>query len=72
MFNLLTNARLAQLALAISLSLSLNPLSAAELDPKAISIKLPDQINWVANPGGSESAVLVGDPSKPGLYVASK
>ncbi|MCD2450465.1 cupin domain-containing protein [Methylicorpusculum oleiharenae] len=44
-------------------------ISASELDPKAISIKLPEQINWVANPSGSETAVLVGDPSKPGLYV---
>ena len=69
MLHFLTIPRLAQFALAIGLSLSLNPLSAAELDPKAISIKLPDEIKWVANPGGSESAVLVGDPSKPGLYV---
>ncbi|MDP3528582.1 cupin domain-containing protein [Methylicorpusculum sp.] len=44
-------------------------ISASDLDPKAISIKLPEQINWVANPSGSETAVLVGDPSKPGLYV---
>lgn len=55
--------------LAISLCLYLGILTAAELDPKAIAIKLPDEIKWVANPGGSESAVLVGDPSKPGLYV---
>lgn len=40
-----------------------------ELDPKAISIKLPKEIKWTANPSGSETAVLVGDPSKPGLYV---
>lgn len=40
-----------------------------ELDPKAISIQLPKDIKWVANPSGSETAVLVGDPSKPGLYV---
>lgn len=54
---------------AISLYLYLGILTAAELDPKAITIRLPDEIKWVANPGGSESAVLVGDPSKPGLYV---
>jgi hypothetical protein len=41
----------------------------ANLNPKAINITLPEKINWVANPSGSESAVLVGDPSKPGLYV---
>ena len=60
---------LARLILAVALTISFNSISAAELDSKAISIKLPEQINWVANPGGSESAVLVGDPSKPGLYV---
>lgn len=41
----------------------------AGLDPKAIAIKLPDEIKWVPNSGGSETAVLVGDPAKPGLYV---
>ncbi|OAI19197.1 hypothetical protein A1507_07900 [Methylomonas koyamae] len=55
--------------LGIALSLSAAASNAAELDPKAISIKLPEQINWVANPSGSETAVLVGDPAKPGLYV---
>jgi len=58
-----------RLALATCLVLSFGSVSAADLDPKAISIKLPDDIKWVANPSGSESAVLVGDPSKPGLYV---
>jgi len=42
---------------------------AAELDPKAIAITLPDKIQWVSNPNGSETAVLVGDPGQPGLYV---
>ena len=43
---------------------------APDLDPKAISIQLPAQIKWVkAANGGSEQAVVVGDPSKPGLYV---
>ena len=41
---------------------------AADLDPKAISIQLPADIKWVRN-GGAESAVMVGDPSKPGLYI---
>jgi len=56
-------------ASAIGLLLYMGPASAADLDPKAISIKLPDEIKWVANPSGSETAVLVGDPSNPGLYV---
>lgn len=41
---------------------------ATDLDPKAINIRLPAEIKWVKG-NGSESAVLVGDPSKPGLYV---
>jgi quercetin dioxygenase-like cupin family protein len=47
-----------------------SPGQAAELNPAALTYKLPDQIKW--NPpsaAGSQNAVLVGDPSKPGLYV---
>ena len=43
---------------------------AAELNPAAVAYQLPDQIKW--NPpsaAGSQNSVLVGDPSKPGLYV---
>jgi quercetin dioxygenase-like cupin family protein len=54
---------------ALALAACLASAQAADLDPKAISIKLPDQIKWVRNPSGSETAVLVGDPTKPGLYV---
>ncbi len=57
------------LLLVLTSGLISHSVHAEELDPKAIAIKLPEQINWVANPGGSESAVLVGDPAKPGLYV---
>jgi quercetin dioxygenase-like cupin family protein len=69
MFPNFNNFNPCKLALAIGLSISLGTASAADLDPRAISIKLPDQIKWVSNPSGSETAVLVGDPSKPGLYV---
>jgi hypothetical protein len=44
-------------------------LQAAELDPKAINIQLPKDIKWVASGTGAEQAILVGDPSKPGLYI---
>ena len=41
-----------------------------QLNPKAISIKLPDQIPWKRNEAGTnETAVLAGDPEKPGIYV---
>ena len=45
---------------------------AVELNPAAVTFKLPDQIEWKTPPGapaGAEIAVLAGDPSKPGLYV---
>lgn len=41
----------------------------AKLDPAALSYKLPSQIHWVGDAMGAQTAVLVGDPSKPGLYV---
>jgi hypothetical protein len=42
---------------------------AAELDPKVLTFKLPDQVNWgPVTPGGNQQAVLFGDPDKPGLY----
>jgi quercetin dioxygenase-like cupin family protein len=43
---------------------------AVELNPAALVFQKPDQIKW--NPpsaAGSQNAVVVGDPSKPGLYV---
>ena len=43
---------------------------AAELNPAALLYQLPDQIRWSApSAAGSQNAVLVGDPSKPGLYL---
>lgn len=41
---------------------------AAEPDPKAITITLPDSIQWRKGPN-QDSATLVGDPSKPGVYI---
>lgn len=69
MFGIFSRRQLSQLTLTIVLLGSFGAAAAVDLDPKAISIKLPEQINWVPNPSGSETAVLVGDPNKPGLYV---
>jgi len=57
------------LALAV-LCLSVGAAHAAELNPAAVTFKLPDQIEWKQgeNPG-AQRAVLVGDPTKPGLYM---
>lgn len=57
------------LALLLALGLG-GAASAAELDPRAVTFKLPDQIPWgPVTRGGNQQAVLVGDPAKPGLYV---
>src|ERR1700733_6228699 len=44
-------------------------INAATPDPKVLAYQLPDKIHWTENPGGAKQAVLVGDPSKPGLYI---
>jgi hypothetical protein len=46
------------------------PTQAVELNKAAVIYQLPDQIKW--NPPsatGAQNSVLVGDPSKPGLYM---
>jgi hypothetical protein len=54
----------------IALCLTFVPARAAELNPAAVKFTLPDHIPWKPNAnGGADSAVLVGDPSKEGLYV---
>jgi hypothetical protein len=47
----------------------LGSVCTADLNPAAIAIQLPNQIKWVDRGNGQEIAYLVGDPSKPGLYV---
>ena len=42
----------------------------ADLDRSAVEVTPPAEIRWVRNAAGTaESAVLFGDPSKPGPYV---
>jgi hypothetical protein len=62
-------SRIGRLALVIAMLIGFGAVRvAADLDPKAINIQLPKDIKWVRG-NGAETAVLVGDPSKPGLYV---
>jgi quercetin dioxygenase-like cupin family protein len=43
---------------------------AAELNPAAVTIKMPDRLTWRdPESSGTNQAVLQGDPNKPGLYV---
>lgn len=49
----------------------LGPANAVELNPAAITIKLPSDIKWRDPLGvsGVNQAILHDDPTKPGLYV---
>jgi hypothetical protein len=50
--------------------LSIAAATGQQLDPKVVTFKLPDQIAWKDNPkAGNRSAVLQGDPTKPGPYA---
>jgi len=44
------------------------PGRAAEPDPKAVSVTLPDKIEWKKGEA-SDTATVQGDPSKPGIYI---
>jgi hypothetical protein len=62
-------ARLASAVIVVA-AMSVTPARAQQLDPKVVGVKLPDQIEWKTNPAGTNrSAVLQGDPSKPGPYA---
>ena len=53
----------------ILLLIAFGSLHAADLDPKAINIQLPKDIKWMKSGTGAEQAILLGDPSKQGLYI---
>ena len=57
--------------LAVFAIIMTTPLAyAADMDRTAVDYKTPADIKWVRNAAGTnESAVLFGDPSKPGPYV---
>jgi hypothetical protein len=53
-----------------AMCLSIGTAHAAELNPAAVTFKLPDQIEWKEGRiPGVQQAVMVGDPDKPGLYM---
>ncbi|HEY7335430.1 MAG TPA: cupin domain-containing protein [Bryobacteraceae bacterium] len=55
-------------AAAIAAFVWLGASQAADLNPAAINIKMPDQLKWTKTKSGANEAVLFGDPSKPGWY----
>ena len=60
-------------ALAIllgALAFAAGPSRAADLDARALTYVLPADIQWKSNPAGTnQSAILYGDPGKPGPYA---
>ena len=52
----------------VALAVALVPVRGAQIDPKAITYTLPENIQWQKG-ATSDSAALLGDPSKPGLYI---
>ena len=65
-----TRRRMARLSALVLLTGTLTSVAAAEIDPTAAAVRLPAQIKWTVNEAaGNAQAILVGDPSKPGLYV---
>ena len=57
------------LGLAVLIVLLLGSAKAIDLDSTAVAYKLPNQITWTGDPNAAETAVLLGDPTKPGLYI---
>jgi hypothetical protein len=56
-------------AVTLALVVSLVSAKGPDLNPAALSYKLPDQIKWTDSDSGASTAVLSGDPTKPGLYI---
>jgi hypothetical protein len=57
------------IALVIAMIVPLGSARVPELNPAAIAIQLPNQIRWTDEPSGAKAAVVLGDPSKEGLYI---
>jgi len=45
------------------------PARAPDINPAAVTYLLPNQINWTGKEGVAQTATLMGDPTKPGLYI---
>jgi len=58
----------------LSLLVSALPATAAEIGPMtehpAPDIRLPADLQWRGRPGGNQSALVMGDPAKPGPFVS--
>jgi len=58
------------LSIAVVVMTLATPGGRADVDPAAVEFAAPDDIQWVRNAAGTnETAVLFGDPQKPGPYA---
>jgi hypothetical protein len=65
-----TSRRCRSFAIVLAFTAATGVAAAAELNPAAVAYKLPDQIPWgPVNAAGAQSAVVLGDPAKPGFYM---
>ncbi len=56
-------------AMVVALALG-SGAGAVDLDPAAVTFRLPDQIPWgPVTRNGNQQAVLLGDPTRPGPYI---
>lgn len=60
--------RVFNVAVAAAAFTTLGSVMAADLDPSAIHMTLPDKIPWKIGKN-SDTAILAGDPEKSGIYV---
>jgi len=53
----------------VTMLTGLSAVNASDPDPRVMSFKLPDQLQWSENHGNGQNALLYGDPRKPGFYM---
>jgi len=65
-----TNRQAAPVLLQLGSLMGLYGADAVTIDRNARDFRLPDQFEWKGRPeDANQTAILFGDPSKPGLYV---
>ena len=69
MRNSLVVRRCVEAALVVVTFVGMGSVAAEDPFVAAMKVTIPADIKWVESPSGAATAVLVGDPSKPGLYV---
>ena len=69
MLGFLKRWRFGVVALVAGMFVFMGSDKAADINPAYVAFKVPDQIKWVTSASGASTAVVLGDPEKPGLYI---